>query len=90
MGAGLAPPAFAELAYDELLACVHCGFCLPTCPTYAELGQEPDSPRGRILLIKSLADGRLTLSDSVVGHLSGCLGCRACETGQRDGELVFR
>jgi glycolate oxidase iron-sulfur subunit len=69
---------FGELAYDELLACVHCGFCLPTCPTYAELGQEPDSPRGRIYLIKSLADGRIALTDSVAEHLALCLSCCAC------------
>lgn len=83
---------FAELAYEELLACVHCGFCLPTCPTYAELGQEPDSPRGRIYLIKSLADGRIALTDSVAEHLSRCLDCRACETacpaGVQYGHLI--
>jgi len=85
-------PPFAELNYEELLACVHCGFCLPTCPTYAELGQEPDSPRGRIYLIKSLADGRIALTDSVRLHLSRCLDCRACETacpaGVRYGHLI--
>ena len=60
--------------------CVHCGLCLASCPTFSELGTEMDSPRGRIFMIKSLAEGRMTMSDSVVNHLSLCLDCRACET----------
>ena len=72
--------------------CVHCGLCLPYCPTYAELGTEMDSPRGRIVLIKSLAEGRIALTESVVDHLSLCLGCRACETvcpsGVPYGQLI--
>src|SRR2546427_7294992 len=60
--------------------CVHCGLCLASCPTFALLGTEMDSPRGRIFLIKSLAEGRIALTDSTIEHLSLCLDCRACET----------
>jgi glycolate oxidase iron-sulfur subunit len=60
--------------------CVHCGLCLASCPTFSELGTEMDSPRGRIVLIKALAEGRIALRDSVVEHLELCLDCRACET----------
>jgi len=79
-------PASAEpltlhgLSVEGVNQCVHCGLCLASCPTFAELGTEMDSPRGRIFLIKSLAEGRLALSDSVVSHLELCLDCRACET----------
>jgi glycolate oxidase iron-sulfur subunit len=68
------------LSVEGVNQCVHCGLCLASCPTFAELGTEMDSPRGRIFLVKSLAEGRLSLSDSVVEHLSLCLDCRACET----------
>lgn len=59
-------------------SCVHCGFCLAACPTYKELGQEMDSPRGRILLMKDVLEGALEL-DSALPHLDHCLGCLACE-----------
>jgi glycolate oxidase iron-sulfur subunit len=68
------------LGVEGVNQCVHCGLCLAYCPTFAELGTEMDSPRGRIFLIKSLAEGRIGLSDPTVEHLSLCLDCRACET----------
>jgi glycolate oxidase iron-sulfur subunit len=74
------PLTLHGLSVEGVNQCVHCGLCLAYCPTFAELGTEMDSPRGRILLIKSLAEGRIGLSDSTVDHLSLCLDCRACET----------
>ena len=63
----------------ELIAdCVHCGFCLPSCPTYALWHEEMDSPRGRIHLMGALQDGSLSLTDTVVEHFDRCLGCMAC------------
>lgn len=58
--------------------CVHCGFCLPACPTYQELGQEMDSPRGRIVLMKQVLEGSLPAA-AAQPHLDRCLGCLACE-----------
>jgi glycolate oxidase iron-sulfur subunit len=74
------PLALHGLSVEGVNQCVHCGLCLAYCPTFSELGTEMDSPRGRIVLIKSLAEGRIALTDSVVDHLSLCLDCRACET----------
>lgn len=59
-------------------ACVHCGFCLAACPTYRELGQEMDSPRGRIVLMKEVLEGTLELA-AAQSHVDRCLGCLACE-----------
>ena len=58
--------------------CVHCGFCLPTCPTYVLWHEEMDSPRGRIQLMEKKLDGTVTLSPAVIGHFDRCLGCMAC------------
>jgi glycolate oxidase iron-sulfur subunit len=74
--------------------CVHCGFCLETCPTYALWGEETDSPRGRIVLIKEGLDQAATLSDEMVTHFDRCLGCMACVTacpsGVRYDQLIER
>jgi glycolate oxidase iron-sulfur subunit len=67
-------------------ACTHCGFCLPTCPTYGPLWQnEADSPRGRLLLMRGLADGTLSANATVVEHFDRCLGCMACVTACPSG-----
>ncbi len=71
--------------YDRLFDCVHCGLCLGQCPTYAQVGNENDSPRGRIHLMRALIDGRVEPTESIVRHLSLCLDCRACETACPSG-----
>src|SRR5438105_11034104 len=63
-----------------LAECVHCGLCLTACPTYRILREEPDSPRGRLHLMTSLADGQLAMTAGLREHLDLCLQCRACET----------
>ena len=72
-------------------ACVHCGFCLPTCPTYVTMGEEMDSPRGRIILMKEVLEGNLD-ADLVRPYIDHCLGCvscvTACPSGVEYGELL--
>ena len=72
--------------YASLLAdCVHCGFCLPACPTYVSWGEEMDSPRGRIDLMKGVAENAIPLDDVVAGHIDACLGCMSCVTACPSG-----
>src|SRR5947199_1284256 len=75
--AGTLGPLGEPMAH-AVQACVHCGFCLAACPTYRELGQEMDTPRGRILLMKQVLEGTLAF-ESAQPHVDRCLGCLACE-----------
>jgi glycolate oxidase iron-sulfur subunit len=72
--------------------CVHCGFCLPVCPTYVLWGEEMDSPRGRIYLMKMALNGATPLSEKFVSHFDSCLGCMACmpacPSGVEYGKLI--
>jgi glycolate oxidase iron-sulfur subunit len=69
-----------EKLHEKLEACVHCGLCLPACPTYQETLDEADSPRGRIYFMRAIAEERIEPSPTVLKHLDRCLVCRACET----------
>lgn len=83
-------PGLAELLAD----CVHCGFCLPACPTYLLWGEEPDSPRGRIDLLRAVTKGEVPLAGAVARHLDACLGCLACvpacPSGVRYDQIIER
>src|SRR3954454_13144836 len=69
-----------DLDYSVVQQCMHCGLCLPTCPTYDATKQERNSPRGRISLMRAIADGRLEASKTFADEMYFCLGCLACMT----------
>ena len=89
---GQLPRTGASIDYGLFLDCVHCGLCTASCPTYVETGNENESPRGRIYLMRAVRDGRLELTSDVRRHLETCLDCRACETacpsGVQYGKLI--
>ncbi len=75
----------AGIDHDLFMRCIHCGLCTSSCPTFSELGDENDGPRGRIQLMRLVADGRSGLTDRMRRHLEVCLDCRACETACPSG-----
>ena len=91
-GAVDSPVVGSEIDYEKFLDCVHCGLCTAACPTYLETGDENNSPRGRIYLMRSIVDERLELTPRVARHLDLCLDCRSCETacpsGVQYGRLI--
>ena len=72
--------ASSGIDYEKLLSCIHCGICLSSCPTFDVLGNEGDSPRGRIYLMRALAEGRTEINPSLVHHLDTCLDCRTTQS----------
>ncbi|KPQ34952.1 MAG: glycolate oxidase FeS subunit GlcF [Phormidesmis priestleyi Ana] len=90
---GASPPTPQSTGFDPVNApeqslidaCVHCGFCLPTCPSYRVIGKENDSPRGRIYLMDAINKGEVPLSPAAVQHFDTCLGCLACTTACPSG-----
>jgi glycolate oxidase iron-sulfur subunit len=82
----------AHALVDPISTCVHCGFCLPACPTYKVLGEEMDSPRGRIVLIKNVLEDKVSIDEAApyIDRCLGCLGCvTACPSGVQYGELLI-
>jgi glycolate oxidase iron-sulfur subunit len=83
---GVSPqPVTSRLGLMHLQDCVHCGLCLPSCPTYLTTGVEMSSPRGRIAMVRALGEGRAGFSPEFVKHLDQCLGCLACQTACPSG-----
>src|SRR5260221_11255054 len=78
----IAPKHDAGIDYELFLDCVHCGLCTSACPTYVELGDENDSPRGRIYLMRAATDAPLPPDETVRGHLDLCLDWRASESAE--------
>ncbi|WP_369405497.1 (Fe-S)-binding protein [Aneurinibacillus tyrosinisolvens] len=74
------PSLLSKFNMDEIMNCMQCGFCLPACPTYRQTGKEVASPRGRIALMKGIADEKLQVDNEFEDNMYLCLGCRACET----------
>src|SRR6201993_3488455 len=73
------------LDYSVIQQCMHCGFCLPTCPTYDATHLERNSPRGRIALMRAVADGRMEVTRNFADEMYSCLGCLACMTASPAG-----
>lgn len=78
-------PAISGLDWEALQKCIHCGFCSQACPTYRQTGLETASPRGRLTLMRAVAEGKLPVDEGFADPMTLCLGCRACETACPSG-----